>query len=258
MREERASVESRVDTLERKLFVFFEAGGVRYALPAVSVIEVAVPDEGGETVRGHLGLRDLSIVLGGEPEPGAGAALVLDTSPTRAIRVGKVDGAYDVAAMPTPALTRRIIPLLSPAVRGTFVRDGALVFELELDAVTRGLPKQTRRVELHTQAPKESALVFVSNAQRLAVPLTWVRQVVPITKAFNRAPGRGGFLGALEHRGALFPLFHLAGGDLAESLAVLLDVRGEGIAVTATAAEGVKSAERVGEAQVLDVERMFS
>ncbi len=247
-----------MDTLERKLFVFFEAGGVRYALPAVSVIEVAVPDEGGETVRGHLGLRDLSVVLGGEPEPGVGAALVLDTSPTRAIRVGKVHGAFDVAGMPTPALTRRIIPLLSPAVRGAFVRDGALVFELELDAVTRGLPKQTRRVELHIQQPKESVLVFVSNGQRLAVPLPWVRQVVPTTQAFNRAPGRGGFVGAVEHRGALSPVFHLAGGDSAECLLVLLEVKGEGLAVSAALAEGVKSAERLGEAQVLDVERMFS
>lgn len=245
-------------TLDRRLYVFFEAGGARYVLQAVSVVEVAHPDENGETLHGHLGLRDLSLVLGGDEELRPGTALVLDTSPTRAVRVASVEGVFDLTGLAAPALPRRLIPLVNPAVRGAVVRDEKLYFELETDAVARGLPRQTKRPELSTFTSKEPCLVFQSSGVRFGVPLSRVRQVVNRGPNFNRAPSRGAFLGAAVHRELLFPVFSVGNVNDAEAFMVLVDVRGEVLGLSADHTEGVKGADQLGEVQVLDLERMFS
>jgi chemotaxis signal transduction protein len=246
-------------SLEQRLAVFFTAGGVRYAIRAVTVMEVGVPDRDGNTLRGHLGLRDLSQVLGGEVESEVpGTALVLDTSPTRALRVAQVEGVFDVSTLAALALPRRLIPQLSPAVRGTVVREGRLYFELETDALARGLPRQTRRPELFAHGDVGSALVFQSGGRRLGVPLGQVRQVVPRGPGFNRAPGQGAFLGAVAHRDLLLPVFSVTEAAAAEAFLVLVDVKGEGVGLSAAIVEGVKPQTDLAEVLVLDLERVFS
>ncbi len=245
-------------TPDRRLSVFFESGGVRYLLQALSVIEVAQPDADDETLRGHLGLRDLSVILGGEPEVRPGTALVLDTSPTRAIRVASVAGVFDCTGLTAPALPRRLIPLVSPAVRGALVRDGVLSFELELDAVVRGLPRQSRRPERFTRPADGPCLVIETAGELLGVPLPLVRQVVTRGPGFNRAPSAGALAGALFHRDALYPCFCVGQGSQMESFAVILVLRGEGLALSAERVDGVRPPERLQDVVVLDLERMFS
>ena len=81
----------------RRLSLLCDAAGARFAIPATSVLEVANPDPGGTTLRGHHTLVDLSQLLGGPAEQRPGTAVLLDTSPTLALRVGAVRGARDVA-----------------------------------------------------------------------------------------------------------------------------------------------------------------
>jgi len=244
-----------VETDERRLCVFFEAVGTRYAIEAVRVLEVARPEQGDETLHGNLGLRDLASVLGGSPGVALTTALVLDSSPTLAVRVGAVEGVFDSSSLPTVALSRRLIPLLSPAVRGTVLMEERLYFELDADAVARGLPKQTRRPELVTAEASGPCLVFESAEQRFGVPLPMVKQIIGRGESFNAAPGRGAFVGVVGHRDSVFPVFSLTGVEV-EPLIVIIEVGEGGVGLCARRADGVtRSLEGV---TVLDPLRMFS
>ena len=90
-----------METDARRLCVFFEALGTRYAIEAVRVLEVAWPRPGEETLHGNLSLRDLPAVLGGAVGEPLNTALVLDSSPTLAVRVGTVEGVFDSSSLPT-------------------------------------------------------------------------------------------------------------------------------------------------------------
>lgn len=259
--------DSSPSSAERRLFVFFEAGASRYAVEAVGVMEVARPDPGGETLHEHLGLRDLSQLLGGLDEQRPGTALVLDTSPTLAVRVKSVEGVFDAAQALTVPLARRMIPLVAPAIRGGLVHEGRLYFVLDTDGVARGLPRQLRRRERITRPPTEPCLVFDAGPERLAVPLSRVSQVVPAGPTFNRSPGQGACVGAIAHDALLAPVFDVSEPRMSDAsapappsfpLIVLVEAGGELLGLGATRADGVRQPSSLGEAVVLDVERMFS
>lgn len=242
----------------RRLCIFFEAGGTRFLVEAVRVTEVAHAEGEGDTVRGHLGARDLSALLGGEAERRPGNVVVLDTSPTAAVRVAAVEGVFDAAGDAVLPLPRRLIPLVSPAIRGALLREGRLSFELDADGVARGLPRHTRRRERFVREPLEPCLVFESGGARFAVPLSHVLQVVAQGPHFNPAPSRSEFLGAVAHQQRLHPVFSVSEVQQAEPLIVLVDARAEPVGLSAARALGVQRPDALGDAQVLDVERMFS
>jgi hypothetical protein len=243
---------------ERRLFVFFEAGRTRYAIEAVGVLEVARPPPEADTLHGHLSLKDLSTLLGGEPEARPATALVLDTSPTLAVRVRAVEGVFDTVEDGALPLPRRMIPLVAPALRGGLMHEGKLCFEVDTDGVARGLPRATRRPERTTRPAQEACLVFESGTERLAVPLSRVRQVVPAGDAFNPAPGTGAFLGAVAYANSLCPVFSVSDASAPEPLVVLAEAGGEVIGLSARRADGVQQPAGLAEIPVLDLERMFS
>ena len=92
----------------RRLALLFEAGPARYALEASRVLEVTPPDPDPEraTVRGVFPLEDLSTLMGGAAEARPGLAVLLDTSPTLAVRVREGAEVADVAGAPHFQLTR--------------------------------------------------------------------------------------------------------------------------------------------------------
>ena len=242
----------------RRLCVFFSAGITRYAVEAVSVLEVARPGTDDELAQRHLWLRDLSLMLGGDPEVRPGAALVLDTSPTMAVRVRDVEGVFDTANDPELALSNRIISLVAPAVSRAVLHEDRLVFELDAQASTRGLPRQLRRPELACLEPTSPCLVVRSGTARLAIPLPHVLQVTAVGTRFNHAPGFGAFRGAMAFEQQLCPVFCLTDAPALESFVVLVELGGETLGVTASEAEGVRPSSSLQEVHVLDLERMFA
>ncbi|MBL9039217.1 MAG: hypothetical protein JNG84_11925 [Archangium sp.] len=239
---------------ERRLCIFFEAAGTRYALEASGVHEVAQPDESDDRRRGHHVLRDLSELMGGPPAPRPGTALVLETSPTLAIRVGHVAGVHDAGGMPSFTLPRRLNTLLSPAIRGAVVMNERLHFELETDAVAEGIsaPPPVERAGLDGAGPW---LRFDSGAERFAVPLASVRHVAGLTDAFNPLPRPNALVGVMLHERTLFPVFSIT-STTPEPFVVLLDLGDGGVGLCARRADGVSAS--IGDAKALDVVKMFS
>jgi hypothetical protein len=88
----------------RRLCLLVEAGETRYAIEATSVMEVALPGSDGTSLRGMLEVKDLSTLLGGSPETAMGMVVVLDVSPTLAVRVrsGGRPGPVGRRALPAP------------------------------------------------------------------------------------------------------------------------------------------------------------
>ena len=222
------------------------------------MLEVARPSSDDELTQRHLWLRDLSTLLGGDAEVRPGAALILDTSPTMAIRVRDVEGVFDVSKDAQLPLSNRLISLVAPAVSRGLLHEGRLVFELDAQSSTRGLPRQTRRPELATVDPTTPCLVFGSGTTQLAVPLGQVLQVMAVGPSFNHAPGSGAFRGALAHGQQLCPVFCVSDAAELESFIVLLELGSEVLGLTASRADGVKQSTSLAEVRVLDLERMFS
>jgi chemotaxis signal transduction protein len=239
--------------------VFFTAARTRYLLDALSVLEVSRPVPGEPWQKGHLTLKDLSGLLGGEAERAPGNALVLDTSPTTAVRVGEVSGVFDIREDEQLALPARLVPLLAPAVERAVVHEGLLHFELDPHAAVRGLPRPTRKLELVVREAPGPCLCFESGGERFAVPLPGVLQVVPLGDRFNPSPGGGAFRGVLAHQGRLCPVFAVAAASPAgEPLVVLVESGGQLLGLAASRAVGVRSPEVLGGSAILDLERMFS
>jgi chemotaxis signal transduction protein len=255
---------------ERRLCVFFGAGATRYALDAVRVLEVArVNEEGTLQLSQHLPVRDLSLILGGEAEAHVGAGVVLDVSPTLALRVKQVDGVFDCTGLPRWAVQGRLVPLLAPAITAAIEYEGRLVFELDADGAARGLPRQLKPLERHHRtdfppnavAPRgfdPSALVFTVQGERLAIPLHHVVQVIEAGAQFNRAPNAGSFLGVAVHRAQLCPVFTVGPLGLVQPFVVLFEVGGDLLGLSVSQVEGVRSGTSLDGASVLDVGRMFS
>lgn len=241
---------------ERRLCVFFEAGRTRYALEATSVVEVARTLGDEDTFRGHLGIRDLSEMVGGGPEARPGTVVVLDTSPTVAARTRRVDGVFDVSGHLALPLSNRLVPLLAPVVKQGLVSEAGLTFELDVSQLVRGLPRPLKRVEPAEGTAKGPCLVFDSMDRRFALPLADVSQVAGRGAMFNPAPGVGSFVGVLMHQQRLVPAFSLT-GDEAESLLVVLELASGPVAVSASRAHGVKPVEALADTLVLDAVATF-
>lgn len=250
----------------QRLSLLVEAGATRYAIDATHVLEVSPPDANGESLHGHLQLKDLSALLGGPPEHRPGTAVVLDVSPTLAVRVKRVFEVRDVAEKPRHPLPRRLVRRLEPAVRGVIEVNGALYFELDVETAARGLeadPPELLEGGLLPAAPEpERALVFESQGQRLAVPLTSVSQVVTAGDKLCALPHEGPLKGLVLHQAHLWPAFSVpgmrGGHSEVEPLAVLIEVEGEGLGLLASKAFGVIARGALQGAHVLDLPRLFS
>lgn len=243
---------------DRRLSVFFSAGATRYALDAVRVREVVRLGAGpGLPLDEALAQKDLSHLLGGDDEPEVGAGVVLDVTPPLALRVKQVDGVFDCAQWPRWKIHGRLIRLLAPAVVSAVEHEGKLVFELDAEGASRGLPRQLKPLERHLREDT-GGLVFFVQGERLAVPLSSVVQVIEATNAFNRAPNAGSFLGAAVHRGQLCPVFTVGPLGLVQPYIVLFEAGGELLGLSASQVEGVRVGPALGGAPILDVGRMFS
>lgn len=226
------------------------------------MLEVAPPDANGDTIHGNLQLKDLSVLMGGAPETRPGMAVVLDASPTLAIRVAKVREVQDTAAAPWLQLPRKLLPLTTPMVRGALLHQGELFLELDADHIGRGLaaPRPLNTFELRADLP-DKALTFESHGKEWGVPLAAVSQVVPHGKNLCRLPrSDSALLGVLAHAGHLLPVYRVEEGPALplEPLLVLLEVNGEGMAVTAQRAIGVRDRVQLAAHPVLDLLHMFS
>lgn len=248
--------DSAVNVSERRLCVFFEAGRSRYAIEATSVVEVARATQDEETLRGHLAIRDLSTLLGGDAEERPGTIVLLDTSPTVAARTKRVDGVFDAGPHLMLPLPNRLVHLVAPVVKQGLVSEAGLSFELDAAEIPRGLPRQAKQLELATTTAKGPCLMFESGNLKLALPLADVSQVASKGPMFNAAPGVGSFVGVLMHQQRLVPAFSLTGTE-AEALLVVIELQSGPVALSASRAHGVKSPEALGDAQVIDAVATF-
>lgn len=243
--------------------LLLEAGGTRYALEATSVLEIAELEASQETVHRHQ-LVDLSMILGGPPEHRPGKAVVLDVNPTTAVRVRNVREVLDLAKAPHYPLPRRLLPILEPAVRGALLYGNELFFELDADAAAEGLHADPLHLieQLPLAQAPERALVFRTQGQTVCVPLSFVSQVVPAGDGLCGVPHPGPLVGVVLHQQHLWPTYSLpgliGGATIAEPLAVLVEVRGEGVGLLASEALGVRHRDQLNEMQVIDLERLFS
>lgn len=242
----------------RRLCVFFSAGGTRYALDALRVLEVSrASDDGALKLSPHVQVRDLSALLGGEADLRAGAGLTLDVEPTLAVRVSAVEGVFDTAALQRWPIQGRLIPLVAPAIGAALEYEGRLVFELDAEGAARGLPRQVRPLVRLTREA-DQVLVFSVDEERLAIPLHHVVQVIEARDYFNRAPNAGTLLGIALHRSRLSPVFTVGALGVVHPFIVLFEVNGDFLGLSVARVEGVRAATSLDGVAVLDVGRMFS
>jgi chemotaxis signal transduction protein len=249
--------------LGRRLCLLIEAGPARFAVPATSVLEVAVPDANGATLRGHHPLVDLSALLGGGPEVRPGTAVLLDTSPTLALRVAKVRGLHDVAECPWLHVPRRVAPTLEPFVRGLVDIKGELFLELDVEALAAG-PRSAAQLKVVDPfgPPLAQALVFETGGRLVGLPLTSVAQVVGLSVKFCPLVAPSAAVGIILHQQQAWPVFSLPGllGEpfVPEPMVVLTDIGGDGVGFTAGRALGVLEGARLEGVATLELKRMFS
>jgi hypothetical protein len=264
----------------RRLSLLFEAGSCRFAVEATSVVEVASPDADGLAIRGVLELVDLSLLLGGGAEALPGFGVILDTSPTLAVRVRRVVEVADVAGEPFFLLPPDLAEALGLLVRGAILHGGRLYLELIAEALTRppALPASaTLARAIHTSdLPPDRGLVFESEGRLFGIPLSLVSQVVAATDAFCPLPAPGGgAAGMFPHAQVLWPIYSVPGllGQPArrEELFILTELAGRNVGISAARVLGVhqgfSAAKELGEFECaglatpvlfLDLQRMFS
>ena len=233
----------------RRLALLCEAGPARYALEASRVLEVTPPDPDAEraTVRGVFPLEDLSTLMGGAPERRPGLAVLLDTSPTLAVRVREGAEVADVAGAPHFQLTSDLAQRIGPLVRGALQHQGLLYLELRAEALgqTRMLPPPPPRNVTWLDAPQGPALLFESGGSLFGVPLQHVLQISPLLAAFCAFPVPGGVIaGLLAHAGALWPVYALAAflgqPPVVEPQVVMLELAGMQVALCASRVQGIE------------------
>ena len=232
----------------RRLCLLFEAAHGRFAIEATSVMEVASPDANGQTIRGVTELQDLSQLLGGAPEVRPGTGVVLDVSPTLAVRVKQIVEVADVAREPFFGLPPGLGQALSHWVRGAILRGGRLYLELSADALPHKPikpPSPPYRPVRALEYPPDQALVFESQQRLFGIPLTFVSQVVASDESFSRlpGPGEGPVVGLFPHAQILWPVYAapglLGGTAVPEPLLVLAELAGQNVGLCASRVLGV-------------------
>jgi chemotaxis signal transduction protein len=236
-----------------------EAAGSRFCIDAAQVIEVAAAPPPGVPLHGNLVLEDLSSRLGGNPEPAAQNAIVLDSSPTLGLRVGAAPGVTDASTARALIVPQVLARLLEPAIRGVLELNGTLHFELEVEALARGalpqrLPKLT---DVRDSLAAPQSLVFVHAGQRYAVPLHLVRQIVS-TRALLPCPLPGPLVGLVEHGGKLWPVWSAGESEARPPLAVLVESPAGSAALSAESAEGVRQGATLEGVMPVNVAALFS
>ena len=248
-------------------------------MEATAVSEVAAPDEDGRALRGALELRDLTSLLGAEPEERPGMAVVLDVSPTLAIRVRRVREVVDVARDRHFGMPPALGEAMAFVTRGAILHQDQLFFELKPEAIPhepfRRVAPPPRTVYL-LDRPPDRALIFESQGVLFGMPLALVSQIVGASDSFLRMPvATGPVAGVFPHAQSLWPVFSapaLLGGQAArEELIVLAELAGEAAGLSASRVVGVVSAfeptegrgeftARGGDRAILflDLQRMFS
>lgn len=232
----------------RRLCLLFEAGPCRFAVEATAVTEVAPPDPDGRTLRGALELKDLTQLLGAtEEELRPGMAVVLDVSPTLALRVRGVFEVADVAKDRYFGLPPALGESLAFVTRGALLHQGRLFLELKPEAIPhqalRRPPARMRPVYLR-DTPPEKALVFESQRMLWGLDLSMISQVVAATEAFAPLPVPHGALpGIFPHEQSLWPIYSapalIGGAPHREALFVLAEVAGEAAGLCASRVHGV-------------------
>ncbi|QSQ25205.1 chemotaxis protein CheW [Pyxidicoccus parkwayensis] len=264
----------------RRLCLLVEAGETRYAVEATSVMEVAMPGANGGSLRGVLEVKDLSALLGGPPEEGQGMVVVLDVSPTLAVRVRSVVEVADVARAPFFLLPPGLADSLAPLSRGAVLHKERLYLELIAEALPHRVgprlsPAPPRPVHWAEAAP-ERALIFESQGRLFGVPLGFVSQVVERGDAFSVLPVQSGpVAGIFPHVQVLWPICSvpalLGAPPAAEAFFILTELAGRNVGLTATRVLGVlqrfepdevagtfSAPGLPGPVLFLDLQRMFS
>lgn len=242
-------------------------------------MEVATPDANGQSIRGVTELQDLSLLLGGPPEQRPGTGVVLDVSPTLAVRVKQILEVADVAREPFFGLPPGLGQALALRVRGAILRGGKLYLELMVEALPHKpakAPLPPARPVYPMETPPDRALIFESQGRLFGIPLAFVSQVVATSEAFSPLPGPGGpVAGLFPHAKILWPVFSapglLGGPAKAEELMVLTELAGQNVGLAASRVLGVHrgfsattttgefTAEALpGPALFLDLQHMFS
>lgn len=256
-----------------------EAGAVRYAIEATSVVEVAPPDSDGESIRGFLELRDLCELLGGGKEERPGLAVVLDVSPTLAIRIKRVVEVADVARAQFFMLPPGLGEASALLVRGCLLYQDTLYLELVAEALPHslgtvvGAPMKPLYVQ---ETTPDRALVIESSNNLYGIPLPFVSQVLKTGPSYCPLPGRGGpVAGLLPQNQVLWPIYSFPGllGATAQKaeFVVLTELAGRNVGIAAERVVGVYQNFVPGDARgsfkgngmtapalFLDLERMFS
>lgn len=224
-----------------------EAGRSRFALEATSIAEVAAPGEDGETLRGVHPLRDLARLLGGEAEERPGGAVVIDVSPTLALRVKRVVEVADVARAEFFQLPPGLGEGLPVTSRGALIHQDKLFIELSPESIpheTGLIAAAPPRPIYFAETPPDRALIFEAEGRRYGIPLGLVSQVIPLGEAFCPLPAQQGpIAGLLPHAHALYvvctPAGLLGGAPVPMPLVVLTELAGQNVAIGADSVHGV-------------------
>jgi hypothetical protein len=231
----------------RRLCLLLEAGDTRWCVEATSVTEVAAPGPDETSLRGVLEIQDLSVLLGGEPESTPGMVVVLDVSPTLAVRVSSIVEVADVTRAVHFVLPSGLGESLTALSHSAVLYKDRLYLELGAEVLPHapGAVKPPPRPTLHLFGfPPERSLVFESQGRLFGLPLPFISQVVMRGPSFSALPGRGGAIaGLMPHGPSLWPLYSvpalLGGQALAEDFLVLAEVEGHTLGLCASRVIGV-------------------
>jgi hypothetical protein len=185
--------------------------------------------------------------MGGAPERRPGLAVLIDTSPTMAVRVREGAEVADVAGAPHFQLTRDLAQRIGVVVRGALQHQGRLYLELRAEALGQScmLPSPPPRVVSWMEGPPGPALLFESGGMLFGVPLPHVLQISPVLAAFCPFPVPGGVIaGLLAHAGTLWPVYALPAflgqAPAMEPQVVLLELAGIQAALCASRVQGIE------------------
>jgi hypothetical protein len=207
------------------LHLYFRAGGVRYAIEATSVIEVASVALSSEALRGHFVLANFAALMGGADRLPGTSVIVFDSSPSLAARVDEVVGVLSARQATRPPMTPALKAVLAPKIQGALLNDVGLWFELTLDALQSKTSPPEPFFHLVKAEPCREPLFFLLGEQLYEVPFDSVVQVLPLGGGYNGAPFSGALFGAQCFREQVLPLVACATAT-APQWTVVIEVNG--------------------------------